>query len=63
MNDDILSIVLPTIGITTGLYAIIGSALGYKFAGKNRKRVKKYVIFTEIIGILAVIFSMIALLT
>ena len=63
MNDEILAIMLPAIGITAGLYAIIGSAVAYKFAGKKRKAIKKYAIFTEIMGILAVIFGVIALLT
>jgi len=61
--SDAPSIILPAIGIMTGVYAIIGSAIAYKFAGKNRKRMKKYVIFTETMGMLAVIFSVIALLT
>ncbi len=61
MGDDILSIMLPMIGIVTGLYAIIGSAVAYKFAGKNRK--KKYIILTEAMGVLAVILGVISLLT
>ncbi len=63
ISDDILSIILPAIGIVTGLYAIIGSAVTYKFAGKNRNRIKKYVILTETVGLLAVILGVIALLT
>ena len=63
MDDDILSIILPAIGIVTGLYAIIGSAVAYKFAGKKRIRMKKYVILAETMGMLAVIFGVIALLT
>ncbi len=60
MSDDILLIILPAIGIATGLYAIIGSAVAYKFAGK---KIKKYVILAEAIGVLAVIFGIVALLT
>ncbi len=63
MGDDIISIMLPMIGIVTGLYAIIGSAVAYKFAGKNRKRIKKYIILTEAMGVLAVILGVISLLT
>ena len=63
MGDNILSIILPAIGITTGLYAIIGSLVAYKFARKNRNRIKKYVILAETMGMLAVILGVIALLT
>ena len=58
MGSEILAIS----GILMGIFGIVSSTVAY-ISAKNKEKIKKRVILADSLGVLAIIFGVIALLT
>ncbi len=57
MGSEILAIS----GILMGIFGIVGSTIAY-ISAKNKEKIKKRVILADSLGVLAIIFGILALL-